>query len=163
MSSEKIIGYKGFDKDFKCKDMQYVIGATYMHIGDISLCNSGFHFCEHPLDVFRYYRSFDSKFAEIEAYKVSDEKSEDSKRVCKRITIKSELSLKSLIDIGLKILFEKIDNTVAKAVKGSFIVLSEYDKNEELKNVKAFKVDNKKIKENIFYTLKNNKAVEVKE
>ena len=61
-----MIGYKGFDKDFKCRDMQYEVGKTYIE-KEAKLCKKGLHFCENPLDVFTYYSPNDGKFAEIEA------------------------------------------------------------------------------------------------
>ena len=47
-------GFKGFTKDFKCRDKQYALGQTYEE-AEASLCNHGLHFCEYPLDCFRYY------------------------------------------------------------------------------------------------------------
>ena len=43
--------YKGFGKDLKCRDFQYEIGKEYTE-ESASLCNSGFHACEFPLDCF---------------------------------------------------------------------------------------------------------------
>ena len=116
-------GYKGFDKDFKCNgngntSFQYKAGETYEHKGDVKLCDSGFHFVEHPLDAFGYYApGCGSRYAEVEAAEVSDEKSSDTKRVCKRLTIKAELSLHMMIDAAIKFVFERVDwkNAAEKA------------------------------------------------
>jgi len=62
-----MIGYKGFDKDFKCRDFQYEIGKTYKHDGELRLCESGFHFCTNPLAVFGYYAPNNNRFALVEA------------------------------------------------------------------------------------------------
>ena len=103
-------GYKSFDKNLKCRDKQYEIGKTYEE-KEAKLCKSGIHFCENPLDILDYYDLCNSRFAEIEADKVSDEKSDESKRVAKKLTVKAELSLKGLIDAAFNFLFEKSENT----------------------------------------------------
>lgn len=54
METKTIKGYKGFDKDLKCRDFQYKIGETY-ETDNVKTCNNGFHFCENPFDVFKYY------------------------------------------------------------------------------------------------------------
>ena len=48
--TDKILAFKGFDKDLKCRDYQYEIGKEFVHTGDVKTCNSGFHSCEHPAD-----------------------------------------------------------------------------------------------------------------
>ncbi len=101
-------GYKAFDKDLKCRNKQYEIGKTYEE-KDISLCKKGLHFCENPLDTLNYYDLCDSRFGEVEAENVSDEKENDSKRVAKKLTIKTELSLKGFIDAAINFLFEKTE------------------------------------------------------
>ena len=62
-----MIGYKGFDKDFRCRGMQYEVGKTYHHDGELKLCVSGLHFCQNPLEVFGHYPPNDSRYALIEA------------------------------------------------------------------------------------------------
>ena len=43
--------YKGFDKDLKCRGFQYEIGEEY-ECEDAVACETGFHACERPMDVF---------------------------------------------------------------------------------------------------------------
>ena len=99
-------GFKGFDKYFKCNNFQYKEGKTFKHEGDIKLCNKGFHFCTHPLDVLGYYNS---RFAEVDADNVDPQKDSDTKRVCDTIHIKEEITLKALIDLAVKFVFDKAD------------------------------------------------------
>jgi hypothetical protein len=49
-------GYKGTDKDMKCRDFQFEFGATYSIPKDeVSVCAAGFHFCKELKDVYHYY------------------------------------------------------------------------------------------------------------
>lgn len=50
----------------------------------------------------------------------------------------------------------------AKASKGNWIVLAEYNSNGDILHVKTAKVDGRRIKENTFYKLEHGKFVEVK-
>jgi hypothetical protein len=95
--SYTIIAYKAFDKDWKCRGYQYKVGETYTHDGDVSLCNSGFHACEAPLDVLNYYPLLGSQFARVELGGMSKQTEADTKRVGKSITIKAALSIQALI------------------------------------------------------------------
>ena len=47
-NENKIIAYKGFDKDFKCRGFQYEVGNTYEMDDDVECCSRGFHACESP-------------------------------------------------------------------------------------------------------------------
>jgi len=105
----KIIGYKGFDKNWKCRDFQYEVGKTYVHDGDAVLCGSGFHFCEAPLDVWNYYDiGGNNKFALVEADDVAKSKKEgDTKRCAKSITIKAALTIPALISAQIEWTFKQ--------------------------------------------------------
>ena len=103
----KMIGYKGFDKDLKCRDFQYEVGKEYEHDGKVKLCKSGFHFCENPQGVFGHYAPGNgSRFAIVEAGGVSDERESDSKRVAKKLKIKSEISVFEMCRIAVDVFFE---------------------------------------------------------
>lgn len=73
--NKEIIAYKGFDESLKCRDYQYEIGKTFEHKGKVKACESGFHACEYPLDVFSYYLPSNSRFAIV---KMHGETSKDS-------------------------------------------------------------------------------------
>ncbi len=101
-----IIGYKGFDKDLKCRDFQYEVGKEY-ETDEVKLCEKGFHFCENPHDVLSYYSAGEgNRFAIVEASDVSDERKDDSKRVSKRIRIKAEISVFEICKIVVSAFFE---------------------------------------------------------
>ena len=103
----KMIGYKGFDKDLKCRDFQFQVGKEYEHDGKVKLCESGFHFCENPQGVFGHYSPWNgSRFAIVEADEVSDERESDSKRVAKKLKIKSEISVFEMCRIAVDVFFE---------------------------------------------------------
>ena len=101
-------GYKGFDKDLKCRDLQYEVGKEAAVDGDIELCKRGIHFCENPHDIFSYYAPGENnRFAVVEAEDVSDERNDDdSKRVCKRLTVKAEISVFEICRIAVSTFFE---------------------------------------------------------
>jgi hypothetical protein len=109
-----VTGYKGLDKNFQCRDHQFEVGGEYEHKGPVKLCERGFHFVENPLDIFGYYPPNDARFAEVEGSEVSDESGDDSKRVCKRLRIKAEISLPALLGLGVKFILDKIDFKNAK-------------------------------------------------
>ncbi|MBQ7885362.1 MAG: hypothetical protein IJ313_00550, partial [Clostridia bacterium] len=92
--------YKGFNKDMTCtpgnKVFQFEEGKTYEE-KEANLCNSGFHACEAPLDVFGYYNPASSVFHEVELKEVSPERKGDSKVCAKKIKIGARLDIGSLV------------------------------------------------------------------
>jgi hypothetical protein len=100
--------FKGFDKDLKCRDFQYEVGKTY-ETDSAKLCESGFHACEHPLDVFSYYPPAGSRFAEVDLDATDETKEDDTKRVGKKITIKAELNLQGIIQAAVDFVFTQSD------------------------------------------------------
>ena len=58
-------GYKAFNKNMKCRGMQYEEGKTYEMEENPECCSKGFHFCENPMDTLNYYDLCESEFAEV--------------------------------------------------------------------------------------------------
>ena len=207
-------GYKGFNPGLECRGKQYAENTVFEE-NSASICHSGMHFCENPMDVLDYYDlvradgSFND-FAEVEALAKTD--TDDSKKFCTtKLRVGAKLSFSGFVKACVDFVVEKTEykhgnnsgnsaqigssgdyaqigssgdsaqitsegkyavvccagnGSVAKAKKGSWITLSEW-KYDEKENahipvcVKTRKVDGKRIKENVFYTLKNGKFEEV--
>ena len=110
-----IFGYKGFDKNLKCRDMQYEVGKTYkMEQGKKLKCcpdspnQGGLHFCENPLDVFNYYTPADSRFATVKSEGDIDKHGDDSKVATSKLHIEAEISLGSLLKSAVKFILDKV-------------------------------------------------------
>ena len=110
--------YKGFDKDLRCKDFQYEIGKEY-ETARAEICEEGFHACEFPLDVLRYYNPADSRFCEVEL-DANGQTHDDSKRVGKKIKIGAEIGLSGLVKADVKFILEKVDFENAKATNTGY-------------------------------------------
>ena len=108
-SKNSIIGFKGFDKDLKCRDFQYEVGKYYEQEGEVECCKRGFHFCENPLEVFDYYPPCTSRFCQVEGGGSVDKSEADSKVATSHIHISSEIGLNGLIDEGVKYILNKVD------------------------------------------------------
>ena len=91
--------YKGTDKNMKCREFQYELGKTVKDDGAVRCGNKGFHSCEAPLDVLRYYPMREgNRYFAAEADGVIDRaKNEDSKIASSELTLKTEISVKDLI------------------------------------------------------------------
>ena len=104
---EKIISYKGFDKDLKCRNFQYKVGKSYSQKGKISCCDNGFHACPMPISVFDYYPPSENRFAIVE--QSGDLDKELDKIASSKIKIKAELSLFDLIKAQVEWVYSNLD------------------------------------------------------
>ena len=99
--------YKGTDKDMRCRGLQYEIGKPVEANGDISMCNNGLHACEMPLDVLNYYPPCSGRYFVGVLDGVSDERSNDSKRVGRKLELKAELNIAGLIKAQINYVRER--------------------------------------------------------
>ena len=98
----KIIAYKGFDKNLKCRDFQYEVGKEYEIDGKIECCRHGFHACENPLEVWDHYEMIGSRFAQVEQSGTIDREANSTKVCSSHIKIKAELKLADIINLGVE-------------------------------------------------------------
>ena len=114
-TTDKVItGYKGFDKDLKCREFQYEIGKEYKTDKKPIRCTeNGFHFCEIPFDVWNYYPiNNDNKYCAVEGSgEISSSIDEDSKIAVQKIKIKATISLFDMIKIGVDVILKKVKAT----------------------------------------------------
>ena len=111
-------GYKGFDCNMKCKDFQFETGKSYK-AEKAELCNSVFHFCEHPLNVFSYYPPATSRFAKVLASGDILRAEDNSKVCCTEISIGDELSLNALISASIQFIFPHVKKSRLKRANQS--------------------------------------------
>ena len=104
-------GYKGFDKDLKCRGFQYSVDGIYEQEEAPVICLKGFHYCEYPLDVLGYYPPIENnRYCVIEDLGVSDkeEYSMDTKVATNKIKIDAEIGLHGLIDATIKFVYDHV-------------------------------------------------------
>ena len=117
--------YKGTDKDMKCRDMQYELGAPVEATGKIEVCRNGLHACESPLDVLRYYPlNNGNRYFEAEAEGDIAAHSDGSKIAASRMTLKTEIGVRGLIKAHFEYVHEKIDKGGNKKSGGDRSILA---------------------------------------
>ena len=107
---EMIKAFKGFDENLRCRGFQYEIGKEYEE-ETASLCNRGFHACEHPLDVLGYYPPADSRYCEVEIEATDERTNEDTKICGTKIKIGAEIGIKGLIKAAFQYTKERCINS----------------------------------------------------
>ena len=107
-----VSGFKGFDKGLKCRGFQFKEGETFIHEGKAQACSSGFHYCENPLDVFRYYSpSKGSKYHLVEGTGEISRHESDSKVACSELSVHAEVTLSEMIKFGVKYIWKRATDT----------------------------------------------------
>ena len=108
----KIKAYKGFNKDMTCRGFQFEEGKEYsLPDGEeAKLCESGFHACENPLDLFNYYAPGGAVYHAVELDEVSDETGDDSKRCGRKIKIGARLSVMDICKLHFEYVNERTIN-----------------------------------------------------
>jgi hypothetical protein len=91
--------FKGTDKDMKCRGMQYEIGKTEKSDDAIRCGNKGFHSCEAPFDVLKYYpmRNGNRYFTAEASGKIDRTGADDSKLASSELTLGAEIGIPGLI------------------------------------------------------------------
>ena len=108
--SPVIHGFKGFDKDMKCRGFQFEEGKEY-ETDRAKACGSGFHACEYPLDVFCYYKPGMSVYHIVEQSGRIDRNDGDSKVASTKIKIGAEIDIVGMVKAGVKFILDKVDFT----------------------------------------------------
>lgn len=104
--------YKGTDKNMQCRGYQYKIGKTEKADGAIRCGDIGFHSCEAPFDVLRYYPiRYGNRYFSAEASgKIDRTNADDSKIASSELTIKAEIGLTELIEAQIEYTRKKAEN-----------------------------------------------------
>ena len=109
MEEKKIIAYKGFDENLRCRDFQYEVGKEYeMPESQVKCCNGGFHACTNPFDVLNHYdANGKNRFCEVEQYGTVSTDDNDTKQSSSKIKIKAEIGMAGLFKAGVEWIKEK--------------------------------------------------------
>ena len=106
--------YKGFNKDMTCIGFQYEEGKEY-ETNEAVCCQSGFHACEMPLDVFKYYAPSQSVYCEVEQYGDISRDGEDTKISSTNIKIGAKIGVAGIVKAQINFIFDKIKKSREKA------------------------------------------------
>ena len=121
----EIQGYKGFDKDLKCRGKQYAENEIFEE-PNAEMCECGIHFCENPFDVLDYYPIINddltfNEYADVTA--LGDTKSEEYdpgrfKSVTTKLKIGAKIGLKGLINAFIDVMLS-VEKTTDKKIGSS--------------------------------------------
>ena len=95
------MNYKGMDLNMKCRGFQYEVGKEY-ETDSAEVCESGFHACEYPLDVFNYYPPAGGRFFEVEQSGDMSRSNDDTKVASTKIKIGAEIGIAGLVKAAIE-------------------------------------------------------------
>ena len=97
---EKVIAYKGFNKDLTCRGFQYEVGKEYEE-EEVSICNRGFHACENPFNVLDFYGDIlNGRFCKVEQSGKIEK--DEKKQVSSKIKVVAEIGFVGLFKAGVE-------------------------------------------------------------
>ena len=99
--------FKGTDENMKCRGFQYELGKEF-ETKEAEMCDSGFHACEYPLDVFNYYSPTGSRYFETDL-DANEQTSSDSKRVGSKIKFTAEIGIPGLVKAAVEYIKERVN------------------------------------------------------
>ena len=110
--AEIIKAVKGFNPDMTCTPtddvkFQYEVGETYDE-KEADVCKKGFHACELPINVFRYYPPTKSVYHEVEMFGKIDS-SESDKTCSSKIKIGAKINIAGIIKASIDIIRRKAE------------------------------------------------------
>lgn len=101
-AEETITSFKGFNDKWECRGFQFKLGETFHHDGPVKACESGFHACEYPLDVFNYYPPAGNRFAVVKQSGDLSRHDGDTKVASKSISIMAEINIAGLVNAAIE-------------------------------------------------------------
>lgn len=104
MEEKKIIAYKGFDENLRCRGYQFEVGKEYEQEGEIVCCENGFHACTNPFDVLNHYdANGKNRFCIVEQSGVIKTEGDfDTKQASSKIKIKEEIGISGLFKAAIE-------------------------------------------------------------
>ena len=120
MEEKKIIAYKGFDENLRCRGYQFEVGKEYEQEGEIVCCENGFHACTNPFDVLNHYAANGkNRFCVVEQSGViKSGEGFRTKKASSKIKIKAEIGISGLFDAAIEWLKEITNpDIIAKETK----------------------------------------------